>query len=165
MPRMVVTGSELPLVAGRVDGLRGAADPVARPAVAPRPVEGIADAPHDEADRGEDDVEEDGQDDAAVHLAEERPGTHPHALDRGEYTNDRAEPPLLAHAHEGPQLSGQRNDARTCHRSLLSQRLPAPRRSCQALENPSLSNRAQIAIVDSPATPPKRDPRPVGGGA
>src|SRR2546428_7365737 len=85
MPSMVVTGSELPLVAGRVDGLRGAVDPVARPAVAPRAVERIADAPHDEADRGEEAVEEDGQDDAAVHLAEERPGTHPHALDRRQH--------------------------------------------------------------------------------
>src|SRR5947199_9333993 len=86
MPRTVVTGSELPLVAARFDGLPGAADPVARPAVAPRAVERIADAPHDEPDRSEDAVEEDGQDDAAVHLAEERPGTHPHALDRREYT-------------------------------------------------------------------------------
>src|SRR5438093_5446194 len=85
MPRTVVTGSELPLVAARVDGLPGAADPVARPAVAPRAVERIADAPHDEPDRSEDAVEEDGQDDAAVHLAEERPGTHPHALDRRQH--------------------------------------------------------------------------------
>src|SRR5437867_9871305 len=86
MPGMVATGSELPLVTSRVDRLPGAADPVARPAVAPRAVERIADAPHDQADRSEDAVEEDGQDDAAVHLAEERPGTHPHALDRSEYT-------------------------------------------------------------------------------
>src|SRR5439155_21999311 len=86
MPRTVVTGSELPLVAARVDGLPGAADPVARPAVAPRAVERIADAPHDETDRSEDAVEADGQDDAAVKHAEERPGSHQHALDRREYT-------------------------------------------------------------------------------
>src|SRR5437870_13604821 len=85
MPRTVVTGSERPLVARRVDGLPGAADPVARPAVAPRAVERIANAPHDEADRREDGVEEDGQDDTAVHLAEESPGTHPHALDRRQH--------------------------------------------------------------------------------
>src|SRR5947199_10756532 len=103
MPRMVGTGSELPLVAGRVHGLAGAADPVARPAVAPRAVERIADAPHDEPDRSEDAVEEDGQDDAAVHLAEERSGTHRHALDRRPHArrNKRRRPEADAGRPEG----------------------------------------------------------------
>src|SRR5712691_10106393 len=81
MPRMVVTRSELPLVAGAVDGLGMAPDPVAPLLVAPRAVERVVDAAHDEADGGEYPVEEDGQDDAAVHLAEERRGAHPHPLD------------------------------------------------------------------------------------
>src|SRR5207245_6436873 len=85
MPRMVATGSELPLVAGAVRGLRVAPDPVARPAIMPRAVERIADAAHDETDGGENAIEQDGQDDAAVHLAEERRRTHPHALDRREH--------------------------------------------------------------------------------
>src|SRR5437773_2617746 len=134
MPRIVAT-SELPLVAGTVRRLRGSPDPAAFAPVAPRARSAGARprrVPSWER-RSEERVDE-RRDGGALREHDER-------AEEREHEHDRTEPPLLADPHEGPELTDQREDTRTCHATDSSSGLPAAPRACQALEKPGLSRR------------------------
>src|SRR5581483_10920197 len=52
---------------------------------------------------------------------------HDQRAEEREHEHDRPEPPLLAHAHEGPELTQKRHDGRTRHGSYLARAYPRAR--------------------------------------